>query len=440
MLEQNYLSGSTSVKIAQSVEIAVATGHLAGGDRLPSVREASQHLGVATATVYAAYRILQERGVVTVEGRRLGTRIRHASPVALPLSSPLPEGVRNLAEGNPDPRLLPDFGAALKRVPHAPRLYGDDLNHAPLLAIAREQFAADKVPAANVAVVSGALDGIERVLREHLRPGDRVLVEDPAFTGVLDLLHALSLTPVPVAVDDEGLLPDALLAAMREADALIATPRAQNPTGAAFSEKRARRLTELLRRRPELLVIEDDHAGPVAGARYRTLVEPSRERWAVVRSVSKSLGPDLRVALVAADARTHARVEGRQTLGIRWVSHILQTIVAALLRDRPVQRKLAAAEKSYTARRTALIAALRERGFEAHGVSGLNVWIALREESAVVQSLMQRGWAVQAGERYRLKSSPAIRVTIAALDEGDAVRFATDLAAATASGSRSSSA
>jgi DNA-binding transcriptional MocR family regulator len=318
------------------------------------------------------------------------------------------------------------------RVP--PRVYGSDLNDAGLLALARKQFEADGVPGEHVTVVSGALDGIERVLREHLRPGDHVAVEDPCFTGVADLLAALSLVAVPVASDDEGILPDAI----PKAEALIVTPRAQNPTGAAFSERRARRLRNALKSRPSMLILEDDHAGPVAGAPYVTLVDGARERWAVVRSVSKSLGPDLRVALLAGDAATVARVEGRQTLGIRWVSHLLQTLVAALWRDARTQRQLLRAERMYADRRQALLAALRARGIDAHGVSGLNVWIPLPEESAAVQALMRKGWAVQAGERYRLRSAPAIRVTTAGLEPRDAARFAEDLASLFGSGRRSS--
>src|SRR5262249_33824932 len=149
-------------------------------------------------------------------------------------------------------------------------------------------------------------------------------------------------------------------------------------------EKRGRQLRALLRQRPDLLVIEDDHAGPIAGAKYITLVESSRERWAVVRSVSKSLGPDLRLAILSGDERTIARVEGRQTLGIRWVSHILQRLVVNLWRDKSVHKKLAHADTTYTQRRDALLAALREHDIEAHGISGLNVWIPLPEETAVV--------------------------------------------------------
>ncbi len=426
MLVQRYLNGTTAVKIAASVESAVANGKAAGGEQLPAVRALAGQLGVSPATVAAAYRILQERGIAFAEGRR-GTIVRHASPSAPPAPAMLPPGVRDLATGNPASELLPDLQPFLRKLDGGSRLYRDDLNDPELVALATKQFIAGNVPADSVAVVSGALDGIERVLREQLRPGDRVLVEDPCFTGIADLLHALSLVPVPVAVDDEGLLPAAIQSA-GAADAIIVTPRAQNPTGAAFTERRGRQLRVLLRQRPELLVIEDDHAGPIAGAPYVTLVEASRARWAVVRSVSKSLGPDLRLAILAGDARTIARVEGRQTLGIRWVSHILQKLVVTLWRDKGVQKLLTRAERTYTQRRDALINALRTRGIEAHGMSGLNVWIPLPEESAVVQALFQRGWAVAAGERYRFRTPPAIRVTIASLDTGDAASFADDLA------------
>jgi DNA-binding transcriptional MocR family regulator len=423
MAVQTYLSGSTSVNIAASVEGAVAGGKLAAGTLLPPVRNAAAQLGVSPATVAAAYRLLQDRGVVAADGRR-GTRVRPAPPIAVPREVPLAAGVRDLSDGNPDPALLPDADAALLRLGSVARLYGEELNDPRLLELGREQFRADGIPGDHIAVVSGALDGIERVLREHLRPGDRVAVEDPSFTGILDLLSALSLTPIPVAVDDEGLLPAALKKTVRSCEALVVTPRAQNPTGAALTARRARELRAVLATRPEVVLIEDDHAGAVAGADYVTLIDRTRIAWAVVRSVSKSLGPDLRVALLASDPRTHARVEGRQTLGIRWVSHILQRLVATLWRDRTPAR----AGRIYTERRQALLHALAARGIPAHGASGLNVWIPVSEESATVQALLHAGWAVKAGERYRLASAPAIRVTIATLEPKDAVRFAEDLA------------
>ena len=425
MLEQKYISGKTAVNIARSVESAVTSGKIGAGEQLPSVRDLARHLGVAGATVSAAYRILQERGVTLAFGRR-GTRVRPSAPAA-PAPPPPPRGVRDLVAGNPDRELLPDPKRHLRKLKVRRRLYGEELNDRDLVAVARSHFRADKLPAKHIAVVSGALDGIERVLREQLRPGDRVLVEDPGFAGIMDLLASLALVPVPVAVDDEGMLPDALLRAMRtSAAAIIVVPRAQNPTGGAITRSRARKLRTILRQRPEMLLIEDDHAGRIAGAPYVTLVEPSRQRWAVVRSVSKFFGPDLRVAIMTGDEQSITALERRQTIGMRWVSHILQSLVAAMWRDRAVQRQLALAEKTYTARRRALLRALAANGIEAHGKSGLNVWIPVSDESATVQALFQAGWAVHAGESYRVASAPAIRVTIATLS--DAKRFAADLA------------
>jgi DNA-binding transcriptional MocR family regulator len=76
-----------------------------------------------------------------------------------------------------------------------------------------------------------------------------------------------------------------------------------------------------------------------------------------------------------------------------------------------------------------LIAALAERGIPAHGRSGMNVWVPVAEEAAAVTKLAERGWAVRAGEPYRSKAPPAIRVTVSSLKPQEAARFAEDLAA-----------
>src|SRR5206468_460557 len=236
----------------------------------------------------------------------------------------------------------------------------------------------------SLAVVGGALDGIERVLQAHLRPGDRVAVEDPGYVAVFDLLAALGLAPEPVAVDETGPVPDDLARALRAgAAAFVLTPRAQNPTGAALDAARARELRRVLGRHPDVLVVEDDHAGPVAGVPALSVCH-ARERWAHVHSVSKSLGPDLRLAILAGDATTVARVEGRQSVGTGWVSHLLQDIVLALWSDPATNTCLRRAAEAYTARRDKLLRALAAHGIPAQGRSGLNVWIPVPEEAPVV--------------------------------------------------------
>src|SRR5688572_7561231 len=159
MLVQKYIRGTTTVNIAASVEEAVSAGRLPAGMQLPPVRTLASQLEVSPATVAAAYRTLQDRGVVISDGRR-GTRVRSAPPISMPAEARVPEGVRDLAGGNPDPRLLPNLAAAMKRVTFEQRVYGEELNDPDLLALARESFASDSVPAANLSIVSGALDGI----------------------------------------------------------------------------------------------------------------------------------------------------------------------------------------------------------------------------------------------------------------------------------------
>jgi DNA-binding transcriptional MocR family regulator len=140
----------------------------------------------------------------------------------------------------------------------------------------------------------------------------------------------------------------------------------------------------------------------------------------VIRSLSKVLGPDLRVALVAGDSRTIGRVEGRQLLGPGWVSHLLQQAAAELWSSASTKKLLVRATRLYAERRQALVDALAERGILARGDSGLGVWIPVDEESATVQQLLDRGWAVSPGERYRFRTSPGIRVTTAALEPAEA--------------------
>ncbi|MCA9512535.1 MAG: aminotransferase class I/II-fold pyridoxal phosphate-dependent enzyme [Myxococcales bacterium] len=421
------ITGAGAVQVAASIEASIRAGELAPGDPLPTVRELAGRLGLAPATVAAAYRALRARGLAVARGRR-GTRVSPRPPIASAPPPAVPEHVRNLSLGNPDPRLLPDlapFLATLARDGGPSRLYGEAVIHPDLERLARADFLADGIPCEAVGIASGALDAIERVLQAHLRPGDRVAVEDPGFTGVLDLVAALGLEAVPVAVDAEGPLPASLEAALaRGAEAFIATPRAQNPTGAAISAARAAALRAALVRSPDLLVIEDDHMGAVSGAPYATLLEHARARRVAIRSVSKALGPDLRVAVFAADPATAARVEGRQLVGVRWVSFVLQRLVAALLEADDVRAMLARAAATYAERRAAALEALAARGIAATGVSGHNIWIPVADEARTLQGLLDEGFAVAAGERFRIESPPAVRVTVADLGPGDASAFA----------------
>jgi DNA-binding transcriptional MocR family regulator len=111
------------------------------------------------------------------------------------------------------------------------------------------------------------------------------------------------------------------------------------------------------------------------------------------------------------------------------VSHVLQQLVSILWEDPRVTRRLADAAATLRARREALVAALASHGVTAHGRSGLNVWVPVAEETPVVQHLLAAGYAVRAGEVYRLASPPAVRITAAALPASEAPAVARALAA-----------
>ncbi|HEX4563315.1 MAG TPA: aminotransferase class I/II-fold pyridoxal phosphate-dependent enzyme, partial [Solirubrobacteraceae bacterium] len=214
----------------------------------------------------------------------------------------------------------------------------------------------------------------------------------------------------------------------RGARAAVITPRGQNPTGAALDIQRARALRRALASAPGVLVVEDDHLGDAAGVPLHTTL-PASGPWAATRSVAKELGPDIRVAILAADARTAALVEGAQRCGPGWVSHVLQRLVVSLWSDREVTDSIARAAVTYAQRRERLLECLSERGIRASGACGLNVWVPVSDESAVVAGMLQRGWVLAPGEPYRLPgSAPAVRVTIATLAADEARALAEDLA------------
>lgn len=416
---QSSITGSGAESIAASIEAAISAGALTPGDALPPVRELAARLGVNANTAASAYRLLRDRGAVETAGRR-GTRVRHR-PATTPrslLGLDVPAGVRDLSTGNPNPHLLPIAAAPAPAAAGGgrPVLYGEQPLSPALEEFARRALSADGVPADHLAVTSGALDGIERALTAHLRPGDRVAVEDPGWANLLDLLAALGLSAEPVRVDDDGPLTADLEGALaRGARALVVTSRAQNPTGAALSAERADRLRAVLAARADdLLLVEDDHCAGIAGVPLHTLAGCTGH-WAFVRSASKAYGPDLRVAVLAGDHRTVERVHGRLRLGPGWVSHILQRLAAGLWSDEAATGLVATAERRYARSRSRLCAALAERGLEAHGRSGLNVWVPVPDEAVAVSRLLGAGWATAPGARFRMQTPAGIRLTISDL-------------------------
>jgi DNA-binding transcriptional MocR family regulator len=414
---------NTSQAIFEHLEREILRGAYRAGDVLPSIRTLASELGVSPATVSAAFGRLAQRGLTSVE-RGVGTRIREDTLLTNPLGRhpATPEGVIDAASGAPDPELLPDLNVHLHRLNVAKTLYGGEPMLPEIRRLASEYMSdAMEGMTANTMIAGGALDSISDAAGVRLRAGDHVIVEDPGFAATSSLLRSRALNLVPVEIDDEGFRVDAFAAAVaRGADAVLYSPRGQNPYGSSLSASRASQLRDVLRASAErgrpVFVIENDHASLVSGAPYHSLI-PGSDSWVSVRSLSKSHGPDLRFSLLAGDSLTIDSLGRRQAIRHGWISTVLQHLVISLTSDPEVRDLVRHAELEYARRRERLLAALEALRVPARGRSGLNVMVPVHDEAAVTSALMASGWHGRSGRPYRHNSSPFIRLTPAALSD-----------------------
>ncbi|WP_460773814.1 aminotransferase class I/II-fold pyridoxal phosphate-dependent enzyme [Microbacterium sp. GXF7504] len=428
------ISGASAAEIADSVRALVDEGRLSPGDPLPPVRVLADRLGVNRNTVVAAYRVLGQAGTVVTLGRG-GTRI--ATPTPLPAEGFAQDSVlRDVGDGNPDPARIPDLSAALSTLAGRPVLYGEPVIDPDLERWAREWMRPD-VPdpgTARLTITGGAVDAIERLLAQALVRDDAVALEDPVFLSAIRTVRLGGYRPVAVPVDGEGMTVDGLRAALAQGvRAVICTPRAHNPTGASLSEDRAAALRDVLADHPTVLVIVDDHYSLLTRRPYHPIIGPGHRRWALIRSVSKFLGPDMCLAVTATDAETADRLALHFSPGSSWVSHLLQRLTVALVRDPEVMAAVDRAGDHYLARNTAFAALLGRHGVPCTAGDGLSVWVDVGAPArAVAGQLMRRGWLARTGDEFVLADPAAsrhLRLTVHTLSDADAERLAADVAA-----------
>ena len=422
--------------LAATVSRLTRSGALSGGTRLPTVREVAKRLGVSPTTVSEAWQTLAQAGVLETRGR-LGSFV---------LNRPRTDGRQryrrvtapgafaiDLSTGTPDPELLPDPRAALARVGRRPLTtsYLDDPVLPDLAELLRAQW---PFAPAGLTVVDGAMDGLDRIASQLVHLGDRVLLENPTFPTLVDLVELLGAEVVGLPLDDEGIVPAALAEALTASPtALFLQPRAQNPLGVSMSARRAGELAALLEP-TDVVVVEDDHAGDIAQAPAVSLGTWLPERTVLVRSFSKSHGPDLRLAAVGGRAELVARAEARRLVGPGWSSRLLQAVLVELLTDGRAVAAVASARDCYAERRAALVNALTERGVRTTGDDGINVWVDVRDERNASVALAAHGIGVAPGTPFCVSPLAAdhLRVTVSAVRDG--VPALADALAAAASG------
>jgi len=407
--------------IALALSTGIDRGLLRPGERLPPIRHAARDLEVAPATISAAWSHLARAGLIETDGRR-GTRVREASvgPRRYRRALDTAAGWRvDLSTGLPDPRLLPDLHAAMHRVPRdrTAHSYLED----PVVPALREVLETSWPYAAeSLTVVDGAMDAHSQLVAAHLRFGDRVAVEQPCFPPLLDLLEMAGVVPLGVAYDDQGpVVADVAAALAAGAKALFFQPWGQNPSGQSLSAGRAADLAAALQGRDVVVVEDDASAGNISGQPV-SLGAHLPGQTVLVRSFSKTHGPDLRLAAIGGPASVVDPVVERRYLGQGWSSRLVQSILLDLLTDERSRSLVVESQRTYAARTDALADALAARGVVVPGRDGINVWVPVAEQGAALLHLAAAGVRAASGDPFWI-SAPAsdhIRVTTAPIDAG----------------------
>ena len=410
----------TARGIAAAVGRMITSGTLPVGERLPTVRELATALGVSPTTVSEAWQSLAAVGAIDARGRQ-GTFVRQPTGPASPRRyRRVTEGpghfTLDLSTGTPDPSLLPDLGPVIARVSRQ-SLTSSYLDH-PVLPELEARLRADwPFAPEELTVVDGAMDALDRVATIVVRLGDRVVVEQPAFPPLLDLLDLLGAEVIGVPLDHEGMRVDLLAEALSAGvTAVFTQPRAHNPTGVTTTARRAKQLASALAK-SNAIVVEDDHSGDIASGSLVSLGTWLPQRTVHIRSYSKSHGPDLRLAAVGGAGAVVTAVANRRLLGPGWSSRILQAVLLEMLDHQPTIEAVSVARLEYAARRRAVTDVFAARQVGYTGTDGINLWMQVADERSSLITLAAQAIGAAPGDPFMVQpEAPSLRVTVGLID------------------------
>ena len=321
-------------KFADEIAELIRTGVLAPGEKAPSVRHASRTYGVSPSTVFQAYYLLENRGLLQARARS-GYFVREHTGQALhePAASAhcvdvtevdVSELVFSVLGSLKDAETIP-FGSAFpspelfplarlaRSMTHSLR---DMPGHAVIADMTtgnpdlRRQIALRymvngvMLPVDELVITNGAMEALNLCLQTVTRPGDLVAIEAPAFYATLQVLERLQLKAVEIPVHPrEGIRLDVLAERLAQLPikACWFMSSLQNPLGASLSDAGKQELYRLLRQH-QVPMIEDDVYAELYFGRQPPRPVKSHDQDGLVMhcgSFSKSLAPGYRVGWVA---------------------------------------------------------------------------------------------------------------------------------------------
>jgi len=417
-------------QLAAFFERAIREGEFSPGDRLPTVRRLSDLASVSATTISSAFDLLKSRKFVCAEvGRgtfvisdwqnvngnssnwstapntpslpklretrnpwrrnalmRASSRLRATYPSAMECST-----------GRPDAKLLPldiirrAWADCIQEVTSADLQYASTEPIQPLADILVPIFEGDLIPARTQDLIVGSSAQqffaliYEIVSVKSEKSTFLVAVEEPGYPTLMDTLERAGGRLVGIAMDRFGAVPASLDAALRDgARLVILTPRGHNPTGASWSMDRLSELADVLKAHPDAIVVEDDQIAGIAATKPGSLLSiPELENRVLhVRSFSKSIAPDLRMAAAVARPFIREPLSEAKSFADGWSSRLLQRVLAKSLQTDEVTVALKKARDAYRDRRHSACAALNQivapRGGGCwSGSDGVNVWVRL---------------------------------------------------------------
>ncbi len=431
--------GPKYLAIADAIAGAIASGSLTPGDKLPPQRNLAYDLGVTLGTVTRAYAEARRRGLVGGEVGR-GTYVQTGDvkgPDGFITVPPRHGGEINFAHatglpGRPGQKLA----QTLAEIATLPDLH-DLANYQFDTGLLRHREAGARwvsragAPsnADTIAIVNGAQHGILVSLMALTRPGDTVLAEALSYPGFIQTAQQLGLKLEPVAMDDEGILPEALAEAQRRTSArvLYCMPGVHNPTAATMSSARKQQLADTLRAL-DMLALEDDVWSGIADNWPPPLASLAPERTFHITSLSKSMAGGLRVGYVTAPPDHIGRVRSMVRL-TGWLTAPVMAEIASRWIDDGTGDELSRWQRDAVAERYAVADEFLSEFDPVYHPSGHYVWFYLPEpwRAADFQAEAEtRGVLLLTGEAFVVGRAPAphaVRLGIGKPDTLDETRL-----------------
>jgi DNA-binding transcriptional MocR family regulator len=363
--------------IADAIDRDVQSGALKAGARLPPHRDLADHLGVTVTTITRAYTEAARRGLISGHVGR-GTFIRgheaeegaDAGLLDMSVNVLMPDReVAQLEAHLFQRRVLP----WMQLLGYAPKR--GHLRHRQAMA-AWLAGLGHPVDPERVTLTAGAQHAIACAFAAVLKPGDTVLVEDLTYAGVRLLARQMQVKVRGVAIDGEGLRPEALEAACRgsRARVLYCMPRLQNPSSAVMSEKRRRQIAALAEKH-RLVVVEDDTYGFLSLERA-PLAALIPERTIFITSLSKSLFPGMRLGCAVAPPAILERVTEAVWATMIMTSPIGADLLSSWIEDGTAARIADWKRREVSARQMMARRLLQGQRYQTHP-SSPHIWLAL---------------------------------------------------------------